>query len=369
MEPKMLKVAAGTAALLALGAGTAAAAVTAPAKATAANAVTWKSGLSKVVGVTTAVTGVKVNATITEFAFVQRGSLGAEDTKPVMYTRVNSGVWREQAIPGTQNGEAITAATAITANHVVAVASLTKNFQITGSVVLSYDEGRWSTVEKFSGADGITVLSAGDIWAFGAAGTYHYNGKTWQKITGSVNTGAGVSATSAWVETGTATVEHIVGDKVASKANLASLIPYDKGFGGPGLDGVYATSATTAYAIGDGHAQDQGGPLSVLEFNGKSWKRVASLPGGMESAVSSDGAGGLYIVGKDGIGGTPALVLHYAKGSGKLGSVSVPGATNVAGGLDAAANIRGTAVEILGGDALKFTSSSTTNYATLFTTN
>lgn len=192
----MLKVAAGAAALLALGAGTANAAVTAPAK-----AVTWKSGLSKVVGVTTAVTGVKVNAAITEFAFVEPGDIGSEDSKPVLYTRVNSGGWHAQAIPGTVQGEAITAATAITANHVVALARLTRNNQVTNSVVLSYYEGKWSTVEKFSGTDDITVLSATDIWAFGAAGTSHYNGETWQKITGSVTSGAGVSATRAWAYT------------------------------------------------------------------------------------------------------------------------------------------------------------------------
>lgn len=363
MGRKVLKVAAGAAALLALGAGTANAAVTAPAKATAAKAVTWKSGLSKVVGVTTAVTGVKVGSTITEFAFV---APGAYDAKPVLYTRVNSGAWHAQAIPGTEKGETITAATAITANHVIAFTTLTNvSDQVTGSRVLSYYEGKWSVLAKFSKpiSDG-TVLSASNIWVFGP-GAYHYNGKSWKQVAKATGAGSGVSATSAWVISSTG-LEHIVGDKVTSTANLTSLILSNKEYGGSGsLDGVYATSATTAYAIGNGHTQDAGGPLSVLEFNGKSWQRVASFGEGNDRAVSSDGAGGLYI-GASSSGRSPALVLHYAKGSSKLVSVSVPGATIVGGALDAAANIPGTTVEILGGYTRTLSGSV---YATLFTTN
>ena len=310
MARKMLKVAAGAAALLALGAGTANAAVAAPAKATAAKTVTWKSGLSKVVGETTAVTGVKVNATITEFAFV-------DETKPVLYTRVNSGAWHAQAIPVTEKGETITAATAITANHVIAFTTLTNsNYQVTGSRVLSYYAGKWSVLATFSKpiSDG-TVLSASNIWVFGP-GAYHYNGKSWKEVAKATGAGSGVSATSAWVISGTgSSVEHIIGDKVTSTANLASLILYNKEFGGLGrLDGVYATSATTAYAIGNGHTQDAGGPLSVLEFNGKSWKRVASFATGDDRAVSSDGAGGLYIGGKDGNGSLPGAGAPLRQG-------------------------------------------------------
>jgi hypothetical protein len=369
----MLKVAAGAAALLALSAGTANAAVAAPVKATAVKAtavkaVTWKSGLSKVVGVTTAVTGVKVNAAITEFAFV---APGAYDAKPVLYTRVNSGAWHAQAIPSTEKGEAITAATAITANHVIAFTTLTNiSDQVTGSRVLSYYEGKWSVLAKFSKpiSDG-TVLSARNIWVFGP-GAYHYNGKSWKEVATATGAGSGASATSAWVISGTApsveSVEHIIGDKVTSTANLASLILYNKEFEGSGqLDGVYATSATTAYAIGNGHTQDAGGPLSVLEFNGKSWKRVASFGEGNDRAVSSDGAGGLYI-GASCSGRSPALLLHYAKGSSKLVSVSVPGATIAGGVLDAAANIPGTTAEVLGGYTLTLSGSV---YARLFTTN
>ncbi len=363
MARKMLKVAAGAAALLALSAGTANAAVT-------AQAVTWKSGLSKVVGETMAVTGVKVNAAIAEFAFVEPGQFGAEDTKPVLYTRVNSGAWHAQAIPVAEKGETITAATAITANHVIAFTVIDSDNHATGSRVLSYYEGKWSVLARFSKpiSDG-TVLSASNIWVFGP-GAYHFNGKSWKEVAKATGAGSGVSATSAWVIGGIApSVEHIVGDKVTSTANLASLIPYNKGFGRPELDGVYATSATTAYAIGNGHTQDAGGPLSVLEFNGKSWKRVASFATGDDGAVSSDGAGGLYIVGKDGNGDSPALVLHYVKGSSKLASVSLPGATNVGGVLDAAANIPGTTVEILGGATMTLKSGSFTFYGALFTTN
>jgi hypothetical protein len=365
MARKVLKVAAGAAALLALGAGTANAAVTAPAKATAAKAVTWKSGLSKVVGETTAVTGVKVNAAITEFAFVEPGQSGADDSKPVLYTRGNSGAWHAQAIPDAEKGETVTKATAITANHVIAFTTLTNgNSQATGSRVLSYYAGTWSVLATFGKPISAgTVLSAGDIWVFGP-GAYHYNGKSWNEVAKATGAGSGVSATSAWVLSGT-DVEHIIGDTVTSTANLASLIPYSKSLGVPGLDGVYATSATTAYAIGNGHTQDGGGPLSVLEFNGKSWQRVASFDEGNDRAVSSDGAGGLYI-GASSSGRSPALVLHYAKGSGKLVSVSVPGATIVGGVVDAAANIPGTTAEILGGYTLTLPGSV---YATLLTTN
>ncbi len=158
-----------------------------------------------------------------------------------------------------------------------------------------------------------------------------------------------MSATSAWAHTGTV-VDHLTGGKW-TRHSLASLIPLG-GFGARSLIGVYPTSATTAYAVGSGGAEDAGGPLVVLQYNGHSWTRVASYPSGIvpfATDVASDGKGGLIIGGTAGAGGK-GMLLHYVKGSGKIVAESVTGMTNVLhSGFLSVAKVPGTTVNILGG--------------------
>jgi len=71
------------------------------------------------------------------------------------------------------------------------------------------------------------------------------------------------------------------------------------------------------YAIGSGNAEDEGGPLVILHYNGHTWARVAEGNWGIGTSpiqqVSSDGHGGLWIP-MPGFGGRPSYLLHYRGG-------------------------------------------------------
>jgi len=354
MSLQTFKVAVGAVALMCLGAGAANAATSSPAAPG-----NWRPGPAGVAGATTAVTGVRASGTTTEFAFVTNYS--AHQT----YERTNSKAWRKLSGPALAKGESVVGATAISADHLVAFTDEANGT----SRVLSYDKGKWAVIRKFgSSIDTATATSGSDIWVFGAPGAkalgvWHYNGKSWTRARTSGTDGSGVSATSAWAIQGTS-VEHLAGGKWTG-TNLASLIPLGF-FGGKSLLGVYATPGAPVYAVGSGNAEDAGGPIVVLQYNGRSWKKVASYgQGNMQpTAVSSDGHGGLLIGGSAGAGG-PAQLLHYAKGGSKLFPQSIPGMTNVPlSAFRTAANVPGTTVDILGGVA-----GQAAGKATIYTTN
>jgi hypothetical protein len=351
MSLNAFKMVAASVALMSLGAGAANAAAFSPAGTAA-----WRPGPADVAGTTTAVTGVRASGTTTEFAFV--------DNYPThqMYMRTNGQAWVRKSGPSLASGEMVVAATAITANHLVAFTVLRNGT----SRVLDYYQGKWTVIGKFSAPIGTaSVLSGSDIWVFGTAGSklgvWHYGGKSWKRAATSGADGSGVTATSAWAVNGT--VAERLADGKWTGTNLASLIPQGR-FGAKSLIGVYATPGAPVYAIGSGNNEDAGGPIVVLRFNGHSWAKVASYPHGnmMPTAVSPDGGGGLFIGGSAGAGG-PAALLHYAKGSGKLVAEAVPGMTNVLDSLFfSAANVPGTTVVILGGGTQA-------DRATIYTTN
>jgi hypothetical protein len=365
MGLKAFTVAVGTVALIGAGAGVAAASVASPAG--TARTAAWRPGPAGVAGQATAVTGVRVNGNTTEFAFVY------DYSEHSMYVRVNSGGWTKENGPGLAKGEEVVAAKAFSPSHlVVFTASPGKN----ASRVLVDKAGKWTVAVKFGSPIGsASVLSPSNIWVFGLPngsgskplGVYHYDGKSWKHVAASFSGGGGVSATSAWAVNGTV-AEHLAGGKWTG-TNLASLIPLG-GFGSRALIGVYPTSPTTAYAVGSGNAQDAGGPLVVLRFNGHSWKEVASHAGGFVTAtgVAADGKGGLIIAGLSGAGGK-ALLLHYAKGSGKLVAESAQGMTNVLdSAFQTAANVPGTTVDIVGGSTIA-TNGLTLSKAKIYTSN
>jgi hypothetical protein len=361
------RVAAGAVAVLALGLGTTSAAAAAPA------ASSWHPGFSGVAGLTTAVTGVRAGGVTTEFAFASNSA--PKHVAHTMYMRTNGGAWRGKSIPGMASLEEVVAAKALTANNLVV---FTANLVTGTSRVLSYNAGRWHVARKFAAQiDTATVLSGSDMWVFGARtitgaskplGVWHYDGKTWKRVAAAGVDGAGVSATSAWAVHGTSVERYAAGKWTAT--NLASLIPLG-GFGGKSLIGVIPTSATTAYAVGSGNAEDAGGPIVVLRFNGHTWTKLATFSHGIvgweESAIASDGMGGLFIGGAAGAGSAPQL-LHYAKGSGNLVAESVPSMTNgTLGSFTSIANVPGTTTEIAGG--YTFNAHTGTTIAKVSTTN
>jgi hypothetical protein len=344
-----------------LAAGTASAA-TSPAAAAG-----WRPGPAGIHGTTTAVAGVRASGVTTEFAFVDNATAKAD--VHTMYVRTNGKAWTKESGPKLATGESVVSAKALSASHLVVFTVLANR----SSRVLTDTKGKWAVIGKFGSPVGTaTVLSGSDIWVFGNSsfspvkplGVLHYNGKSWTRVGASAGDGTGVSATSAWAVKGT-TVEHFARGAWTG-ANLVKLIPTGGQLSSKRLIGVYSAPGAPLYAVGTGGAQDQGGPLVVLELVGKNWKKVATYPSGypQASAISTDGKGGL-IIGGSADPAEPALLLHYAKGSGKLVPQAAPGMTNAKFSVFfTAANVPGTAVNIIGG-----VTGEATGRATFYTTN
>jgi hypothetical protein len=135
-----------------------------------------------------------------------------------------------------------------------------------------------------------------------------------------------------------------------AKTRVARLLPrkQSSGLNDPIVTGIYAQSATSVYAIGNGQAQDEGGPTVVLHYNGHFWRKVAQGNFGYgtqpSQQISPDGSGGLWLP-IPGFGGLPSYVVHYSGGT-----LTEPALPHGAQGIDveSIANIPGT-TEMFGG--------------------
>jgi len=138
-----------------------------------------------------------------------------------------------------------------------------------------------------------SALSAGSVWAFGGTSVAHWNGHVW------------------------------------ARTSVRGLLPAKQLLNSPAVAAVYAQSANSVWAVGDGYRQDEGGPVVVLHYNGHRWSRVArSNVLGYPAApqLAPDGHGGLWIPVGPTAGGTNAHLLHYA--GGHLTSAVLPSGAN-----------------------------------------
>ena len=180
----------------------------------------------------------------------------------------------------------------------------------------------------------VAATSARDAWAVGeiVASTgiqtliLHWNGSKWARVAspspGTASELFAVSATSAanaWavgeVTAGTTEQTLVLHWNGRTWARVASPNP-----GGPAqnnvLDGVAATSANSAWAVGN-YETATGQSTLVLHWNGRTWARVASPnPGGpaqnnVLDAVAATSASSAWAVGDfTGNGPSQALALH-----------------------------------------------------------
>jgi hypothetical protein len=269
--------------------------------------------------------------------------------RPTAWRRSGS-TWTPIPFPGLAN-ETVIAAGAASPTDVWAFTS-----GGTRSRALVWNGVFWAVKRTFSrDIGGAVVLSASDVWVFGepyfpggGLGAWHYNGHTWsQPASGhGLEGGSGLSAGDIWAFDG-ADVAHWNGS-AWSRTSLASLLPAKQQLNNPAITGVYEQSRTSVYAIGNGNAQDQGGPLVVLHWNGSGWSRVAQGSFGFgtqpNQQISSDGHGGLWLPMPES-SGVQSYLLHYS--GGQLTQAALPG-----GGarisVVAVALIPGT-TEVLGG--------------------
>jgi hypothetical protein len=346
MAHTVRRVAAGASGLLMIGAATAGAAMAATGPAAAAGP-SWHVVKSLRTGDEGQFTAVVATGKTTGWAFE-----GTEfNAAPAAYQYSGSS-WRKVPFPGNKDEQVVTAA-ATSPSDVWAFA---QGFGA-ASHVLKYNGRGWSVVKTFPNeiADA-TVLASNDVWVYGEAGiagvqpalgVWHYNGSSWRQVSKSIQGGSALSATSAWGFNGV-DVEHWNGAKWTA-TSVKSLLPArnPSGLNGPAVAGVLALSRTNVYALGNGNAEDEGGPLVVLHYNGSKWTRLAASQFGYGpyAEFSYDGHGGLWLPMQGEAGGTSFLV-HYS--DGKLTKVTLPvAAAKIA--VSALSRVPGSTGQIAGG--------------------
>jgi hypothetical protein len=260
----------------------------------------------------------------------------------------NGSTWTRVPFP-SQNEEMVVAAAASSASNVWAFTQ-----EIGISRALRWNGRQWAVTGSFPRAiGGAVVLSPSDVWVFGTdelpgvdLGAWHYNGRTWARVASGhgLEGGSGRSASDIWAFEG-ADVAHWNGS-TWSRTSVASLLPAKQQLNDPFLTGIFEQSRHSVYAIANGNAQDEGGPVAVLHWNGSAWSKVAggSFGFGMLQQLSSDGHGGLWLP-MPGSGGQKSYLLHYS--GGHLTQAALPGGPSKIT-VDTVALIPGT-TELLGG--------------------
>jgi hypothetical protein len=261
--------------------------------------------------------------------------------------------WKQVAFPGQKGGEEVIAAAATSASDVWAFTDGT-----TKSRVLRWNGHAWSVVRTFTRAiGGAAVVNASDVWVFGEPffpsagfGAWNYNGHAWTQVKGGggLEGGSATSANDVWAFDG-ADVANWNG-KTWTRTSVAHLLPAKQELNDPAVTGIYAYSKNNVYAIGNGNLQDDGGPVVVLHYNGRTWTRVAEGNYGYGTQplqqIATDGHGGLWLP-MPGVDGQQSHLLHYA--GGHLTQATLPVSASKIN-VDAIARIPGTADMLAGGD-------------------
>jgi hypothetical protein len=259
--------------------------------------------------------------------------------------------WKQGTFPG-RSGEYVALAAATSPSDVWAFAN---NVSLTSARALRLIGSKWVAVKTFGGnIVGATVLSSKDVWVFGevqsfvpAIGVWHYNGSTWKQVVKNFGGGSALSDHDVWAFTKTS-VEHYNGNKWTA-TSVRNLLPAVQrgGLNDPQLVGILALSDSDVFAIGNGEAQDEGGPVVVLQYNGHKWvKRATGEFGyGPLDGFSYDGAGGLWLPMDGPVGGTSYLV-HYAAGKLTKAVLPVNAATIT---VRSVARVPGTTQQLAGG--------------------
>lgn len=265
------------------------------------------------------------------------------------YERTGAATWKKVAFPGA--GGSVRAAAASSPSNVWAV------FQTAGhgSRLDHWNGSKWTVVKSFTGSvTSLSVLGPNDVWAFGGYGTAgfngvsHFNGRSWTRLSSTLQGGYAASDRNVWAFAGTQ-ADHFDGRRWTA-VNLARLLPGAPGSSTakPYLTSIIALAPDNVYAAGEGVSGPAGGPLTLLHFNGRSWSRVAAASGIRSNPgqqLVSDGRGGLWIpavpAGAPPMGGIDNELLRYS--AGKL-NVADPGTAVVS-----VSRIPGTAAALAGG--------------------
>jgi hypothetical protein len=200
---------------------------------------------------------------------------GGQSTPVAVYHGGRS--WHASRLPAGLTGF-ISGASAPDARDIWAVSSY-------GGYVLHWNGKRWRVARQWNQPDalsGIVALSHRDVWVFGtsaygavAAGTWHFDGRSWRPVTGAgqdIYRASAVSAHDIW-----AIAAGPSGDSVV-RYGRRSWRPVRAGriLAGVRWHDILAVSARDVWILGDAISSRGGGQLVLAHWDGKRWSRFAT---------------------------------------------------------------------------------------------
>jgi hypothetical protein len=231
----------------------------------------------------------------------------------VAYERTGATTWKKVAFPST-GGWVNVAGSSSPSNVWAALRSSSGQ----ATELYRWNGRSWRAAKSLRGSlTAISVLGPNDVWVFGgSAGVTHFNGRTWTKVSSTLQGGSALSDNNVWAFNGT-DVDHYNGRKWTA-TNVASLLPAQlPGHGPSALTNILALAPNNVYATGEGDQTPRGGPGVVLHFNGHTWTRAAesgSFATISGESLTSDGKGGFWISSESFPSRLEGALFHYAAG-------------------------------------------------------
>ena len=197
---------------------------------------------------------------------------------------------------------------------------------------LRWNGRNWIPVARFPAryVSGAVVISRFDVWVFGqqygfsgSAGAWHYNGQAWARVPAArpFEDASATSASDLWAY-GATVIGHWNGTSWRT-VSVRTLLPPPTTYCGPAVNGIYAVSATDAWAVGGAVCQDMPGPAVLLHYTGGAWHLAARLGRYNPLTVIPDGRGGLWIPAQG--EQSPSAILYYTHGKLTGAHLPVPG--------------------------------------------
>jgi hypothetical protein len=304
----------------------------------------WHVALTLHYGVTTNYSGytaLAVPAAGNAWAFGSTSLAGEPAPGVPVAEHWNGTKWSGSPLPsGLQSS--ISVADAVSASSVWAVTEANGD-------ILHWNGSKWSLAEQEPGASGLlatglTAVSDSDVWEFGCAGagpgtgTWHYNGKTWTQVDGSaigVSSASAVSATNMWGIGATSTGP--CGDEVVHYNGTSWQTVTGLPQSGLEYGTVLALSSTDVWVTA---GKVNGGGAQLLHYNGSTWTSIdVPYSGIFLDSFVPDGQGGFWM--DSSVSQSKTSVLHYSASgqwsrmslaSGAMGPIAlVPGTTTLWG--------------------------------------
>jgi hypothetical protein len=240
------------------------------------------------------------------------GGTNPGGTSSPVAVRLDGSHWRPWTLPAGLSGF-ISDASAPTRRDIWAVSD-------SASFVLHWNGTHWLVIRGWhrSGlVSGITALSPTNVWLFGTSaggarglGTWHFNGQSWARVTGSageIHVASAVSRRDIWAVAATRRggfIEHFDGHSWR-RADPGRRLD------GATLDSVVALSHDNVWVVGNLTTRQGGeGRLVLAHLVGRRWYTTVTPWDADTGRLAADGEGGVWIT-ADAVGvRTDALIGH-----------------------------------------------------------